>query len=58
MREKIKTDIPGTRTAAIQYEFNHTPQEKSKTSEHSWQPVRQGNKKYPVSPIYSKKTTE
>ena len=54
MKESRRTSAPGTRTAPIQYE-NSTSLEKIKESKHVYQPVRQGNKAYPVSPIYSKK---
>lgn len=53
MRERMSTALPGVRTSAVQYEIDHvavrTP-EKEPLS----QTVRQGNKKYSVSPIYQK----
>lgn len=53
MKESERTYVPGTRTAPIQYE-NHATLKKIKRIRQIYQPVRQGNKKYSVSPINCK----
>ncbi len=53
MKEKHR--LPGVRTSAVQYEKDIPVLKKVEESKSVSQPVRQGNKKYSVSPIYQKK---
>lgn len=55
LKESRKTYVPGVRTSPIQYEENRTDSKKVEEKKPIYQPVRQGNKEYPVSPIYSQK---
>lgn len=54
MEKSKKTYIPGVRTSPIRYEM-HISSKKSEEEKIIYQPVRQGNKKYSISPIYCKK---
>lgn len=52
MQEKASTAVFGTRTPAVQYDFRRPVMERAERVEPLSQVVRQGNKKYPKSPIY------
>jgi len=53
LKERRSTAVPGTRTPAIQYESSPKKDCPKKDKPLS-QTVRQGNRKYTVSPIYKK----
>lgn len=56
MEEKLSCKVFGTRTSPIQYEKSEFTRNNKKKESYSqvYTTVRQGNKKYSVSPIYTK----
>lgn len=54
MKEKMATTLPGTRTSAVQYEMGCSVTRWVEEDEPLSQCVRQGNRKYSISPIYQK----
>lgn len=52
MHEKMATALPGTRTSAVQYERSRLVTQRPEERVPLSQCVRQGNQRYPVSPIY------
>lgn len=54
MKESWRTYSPGVRTSAVRYESGHSHPKKVDEPK-DFKPVRQGNRKYTVSPIYSEK---
>ena len=52
MHESRATCVAGTRTSPVRYETDEAPVLRGRRVP-LFQPVRQGNRAYPVSPIYS-----
>lgn len=54
MQEKTATALPGIRTSAVQYEQGYAAIRRTEKPKPLSQCVRQGNRRYSVSPIYQK----